>query len=193
MNIKQWCCTMWVICLKSVFVLANDWSCGIGVVTKKVSYAMVFMSDSKGVNQCCIEHDQLIDMSVHRQEADRVFCQCLANSGSWYVRNVVKHLYCASVSFYTLVLAGEPRKFYLHELNQTAVEHGHLNQTGDLISVVSSGAFPRTNPNLINRSEPSGKSSFTNHLLGTGHQLSTSPAITKGPNSQQKIFIGSNS
>ncbi|PAV73865.1 hypothetical protein WR25_16054 [Diploscapter pachys] len=153
MNIQQWCCTMWVICLKSVFVLANDWSCGIGVVTKKVSYAMVFMSDFKGVNQCCVEHDQLIDMSVHRQEADRIFCQCLANSGSWYVRNVVKHLYCASVSFYTMVLAGEPRKFYPHGFNQTAVEHGHLNQTGDLISIVSSG-YPNYQSVPSNQPQP---------------------------------------
>ncbi|VDO40987.1 hypothetical protein V3C99_006922 [Haemonchus contortus] len=81
---------------------ANAWKCGIGPVSGAVSYIIAFPSDSAGVDKCCVDHDTLIDsLHVPRDEADRIFCQCLSDHSRWYVRNIVKPLFCTSVTLYT--------------------------------------------------------------------------------------------
>ncbi|CAJ0609234.1 unnamed protein product [Cylicocyclus nassatus] len=78
------------------------WKCGIGPVSSAISYMIAFPSDVVGVDRCCIEHDALVDgLHLDREEADRIFCQCLESSDSWYVRNIVKPLFCTSVRLYT--------------------------------------------------------------------------------------------
>ncbi|KHJ77010.1 hypothetical protein OESDEN_23370 [Oesophagostomum dentatum] len=78
------------------------WKCGIGPVSGAISYIIALPSDVLGVDKCCIEHDALVDgFHLNREDADQIFCQCLASSDSWYVRNVVKPLFCTSVVLYT--------------------------------------------------------------------------------------------
>ncbi|VDM58669.1 unnamed protein product [Angiostrongylus costaricensis] len=63
----------------------DAWNCGIGPVSGAISYLIAFPGDSVGVDRCCTEHDALIDdLHVAREEADRVFCQCLASRESWW-------------------------------------------------------------------------------------------------------------
>ncbi|CAD6193077.1 unnamed protein product [Caenorhabditis auriculariae] len=77
------------------------WNCGIGKVSNLLSFAIAFPSqDLTAVNRCCQEHDDLIE-SCSRDEADHSFCKCLGNSEHWYVRTVVKPLFCISVNLYT--------------------------------------------------------------------------------------------
>ncbi|VDM77039.1 unnamed protein product [Strongylus vulgaris] len=65
---------------------AEAWKCGIGPVSSALSYIIALPSDVMGVDRCCIEHDALIDgLHLDRQEADRIFCQCLSSSNSWWV------------------------------------------------------------------------------------------------------------
>ncbi|VDP09680.1 unnamed protein product [Heligmosomoides polygyrus] len=78
------------------------------------------MKDHTGVDNCCIEHDTLIDdYHVAREEADRIFCQCLSDKSGWYARNVVKPLFCTAVMLYTKLFEREAVK----AVNGTAYEH----------------------------------------------------------------------
>ncbi|KJH43700.1 hypothetical protein DICVIV_10279 [Dictyocaulus viviparus] len=62
----------------------NAWKCGIGPISGAISYVVAIPGNLVGVNRCCVEHDDLIDkMHIDRKEADRVFCQCLSDNGSW--------------------------------------------------------------------------------------------------------------
>ncbi|KAK5969906.1 hypothetical protein GCK32_019564 [Trichostrongylus colubriformis] len=89
----------------------SAWQCGIGPISSAISYAIAFPSDSVEVDKCCSEHDTLIDnLHMSREEADRLFCQCLATKDRWYIRNVVKPLFCTTVTLYTKWFASSPAK-----------------------------------------------------------------------------------
>lgn len=96
------------------------WKCGIGPISGTISYVIALPSDTTGVDNCCIEHDTLIDdYHVAREEADRIFCQCLSDKSGWYARNVVKPLFCTAVMLYTKLFEREAVK----AVNGTAYEH----------------------------------------------------------------------
>ncbi|VDL63714.1 unnamed protein product [Nippostrongylus brasiliensis] len=66
--------------------LASTWMCGIGPFSGAVAYLIALPTDTAGVNRCCIEHDTLIEnFQIAREEADRVFCQCLSKTNNWWV------------------------------------------------------------------------------------------------------------
>ncbi|CAI4225096.1 unnamed protein product [Auanema sp. JU1783] len=78
------------------------WNCGIGPLSGALSYTLAFPVDLPGINRCCVEHDTLIDaLHVARHEADRLFCQCLSNYDSWYMRTIIKPIFCTAVELYT--------------------------------------------------------------------------------------------
>ncbi|KAK6766840.1 hypothetical protein RB195_026237 [Necator americanus] len=80
----------------------EGWKCGIGPVSSTISYIIAFPSDITEIDKCCIEHDTLVDgLHLPRKEADQIFCECLATKDSWYIKHVVKPLFCTSVVLYT--------------------------------------------------------------------------------------------
>ncbi|KAK6032241.1 hypothetical protein OSTOST_01580 [Ostertagia ostertagi] len=67
------------------------WKCGIGPISGAVSYIIAFPSDSVEVDKCCAEHDTLIDgLHIPREEADRIFCDCLSSKDRWLVNSSSK-------------------------------------------------------------------------------------------------------
>ncbi|KAJ1370718.1 hypothetical protein KIN20_032508 [Parelaphostrongylus tenuis] len=64
--------------------MIDAWNCGIGPVSGAISYLIAVPGDPVGVDRCCVEHDTLIDdPQIAREEADRLFCQCLESKESW--------------------------------------------------------------------------------------------------------------
>ncbi|GMR60849.1 hypothetical protein PMAYCL1PPCAC_31044 [Pristionchus mayeri] len=89
----------------------SDWHCGIGSISGGISNALSYFSEEKnifpGINVCCMEHDDLIDLAdtqgINRLEIDRVFCDCLENIGTSYIHYVIKPLFCTAIRTYTML------------------------------------------------------------------------------------------
>ncbi|CAJ0583949.1 unnamed protein product, partial [Mesorhabditis spiculigera] len=84
-----------------------DWQCGIGAISGRISYLLtIFSSAQRGINECCREHDTLIDrrrngLWLTRGQIDRRFCQCLDNHDNFFVRWFIEPIFCAAVKIHS--------------------------------------------------------------------------------------------
>ncbi|PIC16818.1 hypothetical protein B9Z55_023285 [Caenorhabditis nigoni] len=79
------------------------WHCGINKLTETISEWLAKPFDYHGVNQCCHAHDEhYYHHTLSREDADRVFCECLDQNTNWFVRNLVEPIFCKSVQTYAI-------------------------------------------------------------------------------------------
>ncbi|CAA92029.2 Phospholipase A2 [Caenorhabditis elegans] len=79
------------------------WHCGINKLTETISEWLAKPFDYHGVNQCCQAHDDhYYHHTLSREDADRVFCDCLEENANWFVRNLIEPIFCKSVQTYAI-------------------------------------------------------------------------------------------
>ncbi|GMT07380.1 hypothetical protein PENTCL1PPCAC_29554, partial [Pristionchus entomophagus] len=84
----------------------HDWHCGIGKISAGISLALSHFSEQQKItseiNVCCMEHDDLLEVDgLNRMEVDRLFCDCLSNVGTPYVKYIIQPLFCTVIRTYS--------------------------------------------------------------------------------------------
>ncbi|KAI6189608.1 hypothetical protein M3Y97_00027100 [Aphelenchoides bicaudatus] len=103
---KVFTCIVFVSLVGSATALTEDYHCGIGPVTKAVSYVISSPCGREELNSCCLQHDRCYDQykkhgGYFLQICEGPFANCIKNSShSWICQKFLIWSHCTVTNMF---------------------------------------------------------------------------------------------